>query len=138
MKGAQSVGSPELRITDTDEGHMKRMAWIASVAVFLLVAGCGSSDSRATEGTVTVDISVKDGDVTPAGDRVDVRVGQTVTLRISADVEETIHVHTEPEHEYVVGPGDTIQKSFTVYTPGLVAIEAHRLDTTIVRLVVSP
>ena len=85
-----------------------------------------------------MDIAIKDGKVTPQGDRVDVKVGQKVTLHITSDVEEAIHVHSEPEHEYEVGPGDDVEKSFTIDTPGQIAVEAHHLDLTIVQLVVRP
>jgi plastocyanin len=85
-----------------------------------------------------VEIVIKDGKVAPRGDRVEVKVGQKVTLDITSDAHEQIHVHSEPEHEYEVGPGDTVTKSFTLDTPGQVAVEAHHLDATIVQLVVRP
>ncbi|MCW2771321.1 MAG: hypothetical protein JWR27_2754 [Aeromicrobium sp.] len=85
-----------------------------------------------------VEIVIKDGKVSPRGDRVEVKAGQKVTLAITSDAHEQIHVHSEPEHEYEVGPGDTVTKSFTIETPGQVAVEAHHLDATIVQLVVRP
>ena len=94
-----------------------------------------ATESPATE-DVIVDIAIKDGKVTPQGDRVDVKVGQKVTLRISSDAAEEIHVHSDPEHTYEVKPGDAIEESFTIDTPGQVAVEAHELDATIVQLVV--
>ena len=117
---------------------MKRTLAGSLAGLLLLVAGCASDDGEASEEAVVVDIQIKDGEVTPLGDRVDVTVGDTITLHIASDAEEAIHVHTEPEHEFEVKPGDSVKKSFTVYSPGLVAIEAHHLDTTIVRLIVRP
>jgi plastocyanin len=111
---------------------------VAMLAAALLLAGCGGSDTSATSKPVMVDIAVKDGAVQPQGDRVDVKVGQKVTLHITSDADEEIHVHSEPEHEYAVGPGDDVEKSFTVDTPGQVAVEAHHIDVTIVQLVVRP
>jgi hypothetical protein len=115
---------------------------IALLAATLVLAGCGSSDGGSSGSTsdqpVTVDIAVKDGKVTPQGDRVDVKVGQKVTLHITSDADEEIHVHSEPEHEYEVKPGDDVKESFTITTPGQVAVEAHHLDVTIVQLVVKP
>ena len=87
---------------------------------------------------VVVDIAVKDGKVTPQGDRVEVKVGQKVTLHITSDAHETIHVHSEPEQEFEIGAGDDVEKSFTIDTPGQIAVEAHHLDVTIVQLVVRP
>jgi hypothetical protein len=85
-----------------------------------------------------VKIVIKDGAVTPRGGRVEVKAGEKVTLEISSDAEEEIHVHSDPEHAYEVGPGDSVIKTFTLDTPGQVAIEAHHLDATIVQLVVRP
>ncbi len=125
---------------------------VALFAAALLIAGCGGdtgtvssspnpSPSTSVEkpsGAFVVDIAIKDGKVTPQGDRVDVEVGQKVTLHITSDAHDTIHVHSEPEHEYEIGPGDDVEKSFTIDTPGQVAVEAHHLDATIVQLVVRP
>ena len=81
---------------------------------------------------------MSDGKVTPQGDRVEVKVGQKVTLHITSDAHETIHVHSEPEQEFEIGAGDDVEKSFTIDTPGQIAVEAHHLDVTIVQLVVRP
>jgi len=86
----------------------------------------------------TVSIVIRDGKVTPQGDRVEVSVGQRIRLGISSDADEEIHVHSDPEHTYEVGAGDSISKTFTIDTPGQVAIEAHHLGVTIVQLVVRP
>ena len=130
---------------------MKQIVAVAAAAA-LVLAGCGGSDtgtvssspnpsqSSAAEPSedVVVDIAVKDGKVTPQGDRVEVKAGQKITLHITSDVQEGIHVHSEPEHEYEVEPGDDIEKSFTIDTPGQIAVEAHHLGVTIVQLVVRP
>ena len=132
---------------------MKRIT-AAMFAVIALLVGCGGGEDTGTVSSspnpttaepsddaseaVVVDIAVKGGKVTPQGDRVDVKVGQKVTLHITSDAHEGIHVHSEPEHEYEVEPGDDIEKSFTIDTPGQIAVEAHHLDATIVQLVVRP
>ncbi len=122
------------------------------VVVALMLVGCGGNDtgtvssspnpsaeqtseSPAADGVV-VDIAIKGGKVTPQGDRVDVEAGQKVTLRITTDAAEEIHVHSDPEHSFEVKPGDSVEKSFTLDTPGQVAVEAHHLDATVVQLVV--
>ena len=86
----------------------------------------------------TVRISIEDGTVTPQGDRVEVTVGQKGTLVVASDVDEQIHVHSDPEHTYEVPAGGSITESFTIDTPGQVAVEAHELGVTIVQLVVRP
>jgi plastocyanin len=113
----------------------------ALLVAALLLTGCSGSsagdDSGAPDG-VTVDIAIEHGKVTPQGERVDVEPGQTVTLTITSDADEEIHVHSEPEHSYEIAAGDTVSESFTLDTPGQIAVEAHHLDVTIVQLVVRP
>jgi plastocyanin len=132
---------------------MRKIA-VAVLTAALLLAGCGgddtgrvssspnpsageSADAESSDGVV-VDIAVKNGKVTPQGDRVEVKAGQKVTLHITSDAHETIHVHSEPEHEFEIGEGDDVRKSLTIDTPGQVAVEAHHLGVTIVQLVVRP
>ena len=129
-----------------------RIAAAAVVTAALLLTGCAGNDtgtvssspnpspeSSAAEESddVVVDIVVKDGTVTPQGDRVEMKVGQEVTLRITSDAHDTIHVHSDPEQEFEIGRGK-VEKSFTIDTPGQIAVEAHHLDVTIVQLVVRP
>ena len=123
----------------------------AVVTAALLLAGCGGNDtgtvssspnpsqksSAGASDAVVVDIAVKNGAVTPQGDRVDVEVGQKITLRVTSDAHDTIHVHSNPEQEFEIGKGN-VEKSFTIDTPGQIAIEAHHLGVTIVQLVVRP
>jgi hypothetical protein len=125
----------------------------ALLACALVLAGCGSESSGSADGPgeglnpepkasgtsgAVIGIVINDGKVTPQGKRVKVEVGAPVTLKISSDADEEIHVHSDPEHEYEVGAGESITESFTIDTPGQVAVEAHHLDVTIVQLVVSP
>jgi hypothetical protein len=109
----------------------------------LTLAGCGSDGAGETAGGrnaagVTVDIVIKDGKVTPQGKRVEVEAGMPVTLDITSDADEEIHVHADPEHAYEVGAGERVTQTFTLTTPGQVAVEAHHLDATIAQLVVRP
>nr|MCW2728493.1 hypothetical protein [Aeromicrobium sp.] len=137
---------------------------ITLAASVLLVAGCGASDPEsgpapqpstpsaatssepspdpapepAADAGAVVDISIRGGEVTPKGGRVEVEAGQEITLRITSDADEEIHVHSDPEHTYEVTAGESVTESFTIDTPGQVAVEAHHLDATIVQLVVRP
>jgi plastocyanin len=133
---------------------MKAIAAVVFTAALLATAGCAGEDtgtvssspnpspdqSSAAEPSeeVVVDIAVKDGKVKPQGDRVEMKVGQKVTLRITSDARETIHVHSEPEHTYEISAGDDVEESFTIDAPGQVAVEAHHLGVTVVQLVVRP
>ena len=114
------------------------------LACALVLTGCGGSDrpgetDGGLQGTGTkVDIVIKDGKVTPQGKRVKVKAGDPVTLNVTSDADEEIHVHSDPEHEYEVKAGDSLDETFTIDTPGQVAVEAHHLDVTILQLVVEP
>jgi plastocyanin len=127
----------------------------AALASIVLLAGCSSSDSAGSDGGTqatpttaspsaskgtgaTVDIAIAGGKVTPQGERVQVRVGDTVTLHVASDADEELHVHSDPEHTFEVAKGDDTTFDFTVDVPGQIAVEAHHLDVTIAQLVVRP
>ncbi len=134
---------------------MKTAAAVLLLA--LTLAGCGSTSEPSSEATstaseteptpsatteapkgVTVEIEFVNGEVVPLDEKIDVNVGEPVTLHVISDVAEEIHVHTDPEHEYEVAAGDDKTFTFTIKTPGQVAVEAHELDVTIVELVARP
>jgi len=83
-----------------------------------------------------VDITIKDGKVTPNGDRVEAKVGQPITLNIDADTAGEIHVHSSPEQEIEFEKG-TSSKKLTIDKPGIVDVEDHALEQVIVQLEVS-
>ncbi len=98
-------------------------------------AGASASASSRPSGT-SIDITLKDGKVSPNGDRVKVRVGEPVTLHIDADSAGEIHVHSTPEQEIKFAKG-TSTKKLTISKPGIVDVEDHALDQVIVQLEVS-
>ena len=116
------------------------MATLAVLTCALtLTSGCGGSDgpggstgSAAT--TKTIDITVSGDSVTPNGDRVEVKSGQPVELVVKADMAGEIHVHSTPEQEFRYGPGTTTLKLEPIEEPGVVDIESHTLEVTIVQL----
>ncbi|MGZ8690270.1 MAG: hypothetical protein ACXWXI_07375 [Aeromicrobium sp.] len=128
---------------------MKRVA--TTFACILMLTACGpSGEAKPNEAEPTaakpsqeaaakvVDISIKDDNVMPRGKRVEVKVGQPVTLRVTSDGEDEIHVHSDPENEYGISPGPARDFTFRIDTPGQVAVESHHLEVTIVQLVVRP
>lgn len=138
----------------------RRTAAAATLALALALAACGADDSAApetspsasTEATaeqpggdeetaepeaVTIDVTVSADGVEPRGERVEVAVGQPVTLRIDSEVDDEIHVHSDPEHGLDVAAGAKGEElTFTVDRPGQVAVESHHHHATIVQLVV--
>jgi hypothetical protein len=95
-------------------------------------SGSGSGGGTGTE----VHITIKNGKVTPHGDRVKAKVGQPVTLHIDADTAGEIHVHSSPEQEIRFDKG-TSTKKLTIDQPGIVDVEDHALEQVIVQLEVS-
>ena len=115
-----------------------------TVATTLLVAAlsltaCSDDTSSGSSGGgsgTTVHITIKDGKVTPDGDRVQTKVGEPVTLEIDADVSGEIHVHSSPEQQIEFAKG-TSTKKVTIEKPGIVDVEDHALEQVIVQLQVS-
>jgi hypothetical protein len=102
----------------------------------LTACGDGDSSSGSGEGpgTKTIDITIQGTDVTPNGDRLDVQVGQPIELVVKADAAGAIHVHSDPEQELEYAEGTTTLEPFTIDKPGLVEVESHALEKTIVQL----
>ena len=101
-----------------------------------LTAACGDDEKDAGTGagdTKVIDIAFADGSVSPNGDRVEVDKGQPVELVVKADEPGEIHVHSTPEQELEYGAGTTTLK-LSIDRPGVVDVEAHELEVTIVQL----
>lgn len=118
---------------------MRRLAaTVATLALALtLTAGCGADESpgdgSGSQEATTIDITFADGSVTPNGERVEVDRGQPVELVVKAEEPGEIHVHSTPEQEFEYGAGTTTLK-LTLDKPGVVEVESHDLEVTIVQL----
>jgi hypothetical protein len=114
---------------------------VATAALGLNLTAC-SDDSSDSDGSsdqpVTVDITEKDGKIEPVGKVVKASTGQDITLVVTSDVKDEIHVHSDPEHEFEVAAGDEEKEfTFSVDTPGTIEVESHGLEVTILKLEVS-
>jgi predicted small secreted protein len=124
------------------EAHMRRTTTlVAALLLTLLSLTACSNDSSSGAGSgggtgTTLDITIKNGKVTPHGDRVKAEVGQPITLNIDADTAGEIHVHSSPEQEIKFEKG-TSTKKLTIDQPGIVDVEDHALEQVIVQLQVS-
>ncbi|MDO9458240.1 hypothetical protein [Nocardioides sp.] len=94
------------------------------LSVLALTAGCGDDGGGSSE-TETIQVTVKDGEVTPAGERIDVDVNQPVDIVVTSDEAGELHVHSSPEttKEFAAGENDPIELQFD--RPGLVDVELH-------------
>jgi plastocyanin len=122
--------------------HVRRTLAVLVVLVVtaLSLTACSSSDSSngggSSSGGTTVDITIKNGTVSPKGDRLKVKAGDPVTLKIDSDRAGEIHVHSTPE-QHIDFPKGSSTKKLTIDTPGIVDVEDHALDVVIVQLQVS-
>jgi hypothetical protein len=99
----------------------------------LTAAGCSEDDDGGSDEPVVVEITFENGEVTPNGDRVEVEAGQPVDLEVTADEPGSIHVHSDPEHEFDYSAG-TETFPIQIDRPGVVEVESHELDQVIVQL----
>ena len=115
----------------------RALAALALVICSVGLVGCGDDDTSGDDKdlpTKTIDVTIEGDSVTPNGDRVEVKVGQPIELVVKADTEGEIHVHSDPEHEFEYGSGTTNLTAFTIDKPGIVEVESHELEKTIVQL----
>jgi hypothetical protein len=142
--------------------QMRKALW-AIVATMALLGGavaCGGSSntgaSSATTGTTSsagattasasaapsvapvITVIIANGEVTPTNLTADAKVGQPITLQVTSDAQDELHVHSIPDHHFEVTPALNQTFTFTVDVPGDVEVELHHLDRTIVTLHVRP
>jgi hypothetical protein len=136
------------------------LASVAAVSCLFLSAGCGQDDPSAADEPSSAKPSAStgesadgsapsgsapsgsaqriaitfDGDsVSPSGKRVEVAAGEPVELVVTADAPGEIHVHSSPEQELQYKAGTTTLE-LTIDQPGVVDVESHDLEKTIVQL----
>jgi hypothetical protein len=113
---------------------------VCTVVCTVGLAGCGDDEPSDDNGngtdlpTKSIEVTIEGDSVTPNGDRVEVQVDQPIELVVKADTEGEIHVHSDPEHELEYGVGTTTLRPFTIDRPGIVEVESHALEKTIVQL----
>ena len=120
---------------------------LATLAVLTLTLGataaCGDdssspsssgSGSGSSDGPQVIEVTFDGDSVTPNGDRVEAQHGRPIELRITADAPGEIHVHSEPEQELEYDQGTSSVEIAPIDAPGIVDVESHTLDKTIVQL----
>lgn len=112
------------------------LAW-ATVATCGLVA-CSSSPGPPPTAGLDVNVTIANGQVTPTNATLQARVRQQITLHVTSDATDELHVHSVPDHKFQVAaaPNQTFQ--FSVDVPGNVEVELHHLDRTIATIQVQP
>lgn len=105
----------------------------ALVCLVLMLPAAACSDAAPNEATISIVIT---GDkVSPNGEMVPVAEGGKVTIDITSDVAEKIHVHGY-EFEWDLAPGQSVHHEFTANLRGVYEIESHVSGKIIARLAV--
>jgi FtsP/CotA-like multicopper oxidase with cupredoxin domain len=107
-------------------------------------ASTGSSSSSAATpspapdaNAVTIDVTIKDGQVQPNGKKIDVTKGQTVVLNVTSDADDEIHAHTSADgYELEVTADQPATGTFVAGDTGSFEVESHHLEKIIAILVV--
>ncbi|MFB6529165.1 hypothetical protein [Streptomyces sp. NPDC056399] len=83
----------------------------------------------------TVDITVSGSTVQPPPSRVELKKGERLTLRVTSDRADTLHVHGY-DRELPLSPGTPATLTLTVDRTGLFEVETHESGLLLTQLVV--
>lgn len=104
---------------------------VCLVAALLLLTGACSSTTAS--GPVTINVTIAHGTVSPSAATYDVSKGSTVTITVTSDAADTVHVHGyEIEKDVVAGTPLVI--TFTADQTGRFEVETHVIEATIATL----
>ena len=107
---------------------------LAGIVLLGTATACGSDDEAGSKDEVVkVDIAVKDGEITPKGDRIKVAAGQPIDLVVTSDTAGSLHMHSDPEQEFAYDVG-TKTFPITIDRPGVIEVESHDPPQIIVQL----
>lgn len=93
-----------------------------------------SEPTETADGTQQIEVTIVGDTISPNGERVEVTVGEPVELIVEADQPGEIHVHSSPEQELEYDEGTTTLELDPIERPGVVEVESHTLEKTIVQL----
>ena len=116
------------------------VAIIAAVVVVFLAVGGYLIFGRGSGGggqAVTVNVSISGTTMQPSS-TITVHQGDRVTVKVTADKKEEIHLHVYDIIFSVEKPGDTVTHTFTADKTGSFDIEIEDTGTGIGSLVVQP
>jgi hypothetical protein len=109
---------------------------VALVAASWVVGLSDRTGSTPAAGPTTVTVVVRDGSVLGGARTLDVERGRHVTLEVTADVVDEVHVHG---YGIVLGirPRRSIDVTFEATIPGVFEVELEALRLSLVRVRVS-
>ncbi|BCO36137.1 hypothetical protein BMW24_010655 [Mycobacterium heckeshornense] len=103
-----------------------------------LVACGGSSNNGGPPNPVVITVTISKGQVTPANATLQAKVGAPITVDVTSDAADELHVHSVPDHTFQIAAAPNQKFEFTVDVPGNVEVELHHLDRTIATIQVRP
>jgi hypothetical protein len=117
--------------------------FLATAAAMLLLSGlvaCGGApkSSQPSGAGLVVNVTIAKGQVTPSNATLQAKVSQPITLRVTSDAVDELHVHSVPDHKFPVAVAANQTFQFGVDIPGNVDVELHHLDRTIATIQVRP
>ena len=114
-----------------------RLGAFLAVGLLLALAACGSGDSPTIDvqqstptttasaaGTVLA-VTVRGGSVVEGASRQRAPLNQPVTIRVTSDVADEVHVHGY-DKKFDVSPGRTGEVTFVANIPGVFEVEFER------------
>ena len=122
----------------TAVGLRPALVFLAVVGTTVALAGCGSSSKTATGQGLSVNVTIAHGQVTPANVTLQATVRQPITLHVTGDAADELHVHSVPDHKFEVAAAANQTFQFSVDVPGNVDVELHHLDRTVATIQVRP
>jgi len=102
-------------------------------------SGSTPSSASGTSSAATaqrVEVTVAGGKASGDTGRVPVAVGTPVTLVVTSDVADEVHIHGY-DKEAKLTPGQPTEITFDVTVPGVFEVELHHSETVLLRLQVS-
>jgi hypothetical protein len=102
------------------------------------LVGCGGSPNPGQPGALDVNVTIARGQVSPTNAMLQAKVKQQITLHVTSDVTDELHVHSVPDHKFPVAAAPNQVFHFSVDVPGNVEVELHHLDRTIATIQVEP
>ncbi|SNR72689.1 hypothetical protein [Blastococcus mobilis] len=129
-------------------------AALVGLTLTAALTGCAGTDSAASPSTAStpssaagtapasaapatsgqrIEVTVAGGQVSGDTGRVPVPVGQQVTLAVTSDVADEVHVHGYDLTAELV-PGEPAELAFTATIPGVFEVELHDAGTVLLSL----
>lgn len=109
---------------------MRRILALLLVAVLTLTGACSSTTAS---GPVTIDVTIANGKVTPAATTDNVSLGATVTINVTSDAADTVHVHGYEIEKEITASTKTVI-TFVADKTGRYEVETHTVEATIATL----